>query len=59
MDQDERREFLIRELLRENAQYQGCEIPAREEEQKLLLRGLMNVRLPRKISGKFLKVQDY
>lgn len=58
MNQGERREFLIRELLQENVQYQGCEIPAREEEQKLLLRGLMNVRLPRKISGKFLKVQD-
>lgn len=58
MDQSERREFLIRELLQENAQYQDCEIPEREEEQKLLLRGLMNVRLPGKISGKFLKVQD-
>ena len=58
MDQDERRKFLIRELLQENEQYRDMEIPAGEGEQRQLLRGLMNVRLPRKISRKFLKVQD-
>lgn len=58
MDQGERREFLIRELLQENMQYRDMEIPIREEEQKQLLRGLMNVRLPRKISREFLSVQD-
>lgn len=58
MDQDERRYFLIRELLQENAQYRDMEIPAGETEQKRLLRGLMNVRLPGRISGEFLKVQD-
>lgn len=58
MDQGERREFLIRELLQENARYRDMEIPAQEGEQKQLLRGLMNVRLPRKISREFLKVQD-
>lgn len=58
MDQSERRYFLIRELLQENAQYRDMEIPAGETEQKRLLRGLMNVRLPGRISGEFLKVQD-
>lgn len=58
MDQGERREFLIRELLQENMQYQDMEIPIQEGEQKQLLRGLMNVRLPRKISREFLNVQD-
>ena len=58
MDQGERREFLIRELLQENVQYRDMEIPIREGEQKQLLRGLMNVRLPKKISREFLKVQD-
>ena len=58
MDQGERRKFLIRELLQENVQYQHMEIPVLEEDQKQLLRGLMNVRLPRKISREFLKVQD-
>ncbi|MDE6925812.1 MAG: protein-ADP-ribose hydrolase, partial [Acetatifactor sp.] len=58
MDQGERRKFLIRGLLQENVQYRDCEIPAREEEQRQLLRGLMNVRPPRRIGREFLKVQD-
>ncbi len=58
MDQEERRQFLLRELLQENARYRDIGIPAGEEEQKQLLRGLMNVRLPRKIGRNFLKVQD-
>lgn len=58
MDQGERRKFLIRELLQENVQYRDMEIPAGEEEQKRLLRGLMNVRLPGKIGREFLRVQD-
>ena len=58
MDQGERRKFLIRELLQENVQYRDVEIPTGEEEQRQLLRGLMNVRLPRKIGRQFLKVQD-
>lgn len=58
MNQTERRKFLIRELLQETAQRREREIPAGEEEQKRLLRGLMNVRLPGKISREFLEVQD-
>lgn len=58
MKQRERRIFLIRELLQEYAQDRGMEIPAGEAEQKQLLRGLMNVRPPRKIGRKFLQVQD-
>ena len=58
MNQGERRKFLIRELLQENAQYRDVEIPAGEEEQRQLLRGLMNVRLPGRIGREFLKVQD-
>lgn len=58
MNQGERRKFLIRELLQENIQYRDLEIPAGEEGQRQLLRGLMNVRLPGKISREFLKVQD-
>lgn len=58
MNQGERRMFLIRELLQENAQYRDVEIPAGEEEQRQLLRGLMNVRLPGRIGREFLKVQD-
>lgn len=58
MNQGERRIFLIRELLKENERYRGMKVPAGAEEQKQMLRGLMNVRLPGKISREFLEVQD-
>ena len=33
-------------------------IPREREDQKLLLRGLMNVRVPKKINPRFLQIQD-
>lgn len=58
MTQAERRIWLIKELLKENRQYENMEIPQGAEEQRLLLRALMNVRMPGKISDEFLRVQD-
>ena len=58
MTQEERRRYLIRELLAENPQYQGSSIPAGPREQKNLLRALMNVRPPKPVGEAFLKVQD-
>lgn len=58
MRQEERRRFLIEELLRERPSCRGQEIPADAESQKMLLRGLMNVRHPAAISQRFLEVQD-
>ena len=60
MNQSERRIFLIQELLneRENENYGTMSIPREQEDQKLLLRGLMNVRVPKKINPRFLQIQD-
>jgi O-acetyl-ADP-ribose deacetylase (regulator of RNase III) len=58
MNQKERRIYLIQELLKENRRYQGMAIPQNTMEQKQLLRGLMNIRMPGKISDEFLKIQD-
>lgn len=58
MTQMEKRLFLIRELLSELPQYEDMRIPADEEEQKRLLRSLMNIRPPWPVSNAFLKVQD-
>ena len=58
MNQTERREFLIRELLKEEPRYQRISFPKDSREQKDLLRSLMNVRPPRRISSAFLSVQD-
>ena len=58
MTQQERRIFLIQKLLAEQPQYAHIQIPAGAEEQKHLLRALMNVRPPKSIGGDFLAVQD-
>ena len=57
MNQSERRLFLIQSLLKEFG-YQKQEIPGNVQEQKLLLRGMMNVRSPKGIDPEFLAVQD-
>lgn len=58
MTQNERRKYLITELLQEEPQYCKLEIPANEQEQKTLLRSLLNIRPPKPASDRFLKVQD-
>jgi len=58
MNQNERRIFLIRELLKEDPRYGRFSVPDDRREQKDLLRSLMNVRPPRPISDGFLAVQD-
>lgn len=58
MTNNDKRLFLIKELLSELPQYRDMEIPKDIEEQKRLLRSLMNIRPPRPISSEFLKVQD-
>lgn len=56
MKQSERRVFLIDYLLKE-AGYKN-EIPENEEDQRRLLRGLMNIRDPGEIGDDFLKIQN-
>lgn len=58
MTQSDRRQFLLRELLKEQPEYAGIQIPKDIEKQKALLRSLMNVRPPRPVSQKFLAIQD-
>lgn len=58
MNQSERRLFLIQSLLRERPSCQKQSIPADSERQRILLRGLMNVRNPHPISPEFLETQD-
>ena len=58
MNQDERRKYLIKYLMDENLEYKGIQIPSNSEEQRVLLRGLMNVRQPKDVSEEFLRVQD-
>ncbi len=59
MNQNERRLYLIRELLKEDRRYDRF-IPEEMtgSQQRDLLRSLMNVRMPAPVSEEFLSVQD-
>lgn len=58
MTQSERREYLIKYLLKEDIRLRTRKIPDSKQGQEELLRSLMNVRLPKPISEEFLKIQD-
>lgn len=58
MNQIERRLFLIRSLLNERLEYRDRRIPQDVSDQKLLLRGLLNVRPAQVCNPEFLRVQD-
>ncbi len=58
MNQNERRQYLIRYLLAEDPQYSGIAIPENTSAQKQLLRALFNVRMPAEAPQEFLEVQD-
>ena len=58
MNQSEKRMFLIQSLLNERPSCQKQMIPTDSERQKILLRGLMNVRRPVRIGADFLQTQD-
>ena len=58
MTQAERRLYLIKELLKEQPQYAGVEIPKDDKGQKCLLRSLFNLRMPSPVGQAFISVQD-
>ena len=58
MTQEEKRIYLIKELLSENTHKKITKIPTDTAHQKDLLRTLMNERLPSPVSEEFLKIQD-
>lgn len=58
MTHSEQQVYLIKALLAEDSRYRDISIPSHEQEQKDLLRSLMNVRMPKPISRDFLKIQD-
>ncbi len=58
MTQDERRIYLIKELIMENPQCRQAEIPSDAQGQRRLLRALFNVRMPKQVSDNFIEIQD-
>ena len=57
MTQEERLDYLIRELVKENTDFWDTEIPSDVTERKHLLRTLMNVRMPAEIDPDLLRIQ--
>lgn len=58
MNQQERLDYLIDYLLKEQEEYRSFLVPENIEDKKRMLRSLMNVRPPSSVSLNFLKVQD-
>lgn len=58
MNQNERRKYLIELLLQEEPRYQKMRVSGSPEEQRKMLRSLMNIRMPKNISIDFLREQD-
>lgn len=58
MNHAEQRRWLIRQLLDEEPKYKDYSIPNDTQDQKNMLRALMNVRLPKPISEEYLAIQD-
>ena len=58
MNHEEQRIWLIRELQKEETELSYYSIPKDEQGQKDLLRGLMNIWIPKPLSEEFLRIQD-
>lgn len=58
MTQNERLLWLIKYLLAENPRYSKIEIPDNADEQFILYRSLVNVRMPESISDEYLTLED-
>ena len=51
-------DVLLEKLKEDSAEYQGLEVADNREEKKNAIRALMNVRMPRRIPGELLRIQD-
>ena len=58
MNQNDRRKYLIKGLLKERPEYENMQIPSDAGEQKMLLRSLMNIRMSGEMDHAFLQIQD-
>lgn len=58
MNHAEKRRFLISSLIGGSREYADIAVPSDTNGQKLLLRGLLNIRMPKSCDETFLKIQD-
>ena len=58
MNQSERRQILIRFLIKEQSGYRKIMVPHDSDEQKKMLRSLINIRMAAPVSDEFQRIQD-
>ncbi len=58
MEQEERLDRLVEQFLEDSGDYKDMRIPDDQEEKRVLLRSLMNIRMPRGMDEEVLKLQD-
>ncbi len=58
MEQKERLQYLTEEFIKDSPEYKNMPVPSIADEQKQVLRSLMNIRMPRPMASHVLKVQD-
>jgi O-acetyl-ADP-ribose deacetylase (regulator of RNase III) len=58
MEQKERLDYLVKEFIRDSEMNRDMEIPKSDEEKKVVLRSLMNIRMPSEMDKEVLEVQD-
>ena len=58
MTQTERLDFLVEAFKADSEQYKSIQTPADADGKRRILRSLMNIRMPRRIDGSILTVQD-
>jgi len=56
--QAERLDYLLEEFKADSGRYKNIEVPKNMEEKWNLLRSLMNIRMPKKMPGEVIQVQD-
>ena len=56
--QEDRLDYLLREFKEDSGQYRDLEVEDGYENKRMMLRSLMNIRMPRKMAEEIIKVQD-
>ena len=58
MTQEQRLDYLVEEFKADSVQYKDIETPKDTDGKKVLLRSLMNIRMPKALSEDVISVQD-
>jgi O-acetyl-ADP-ribose deacetylase (regulator of RNase III) len=58
MNQNQRLDYLVNKFIQDSDQYKNIEVPTSDDEKKVVLRSLMNIRMPADMDKEVLEVQD-